>query len=68
MMLLHSHTNTQSLCFSGFTLGFPPRGAAVCATAVCPHFWNYALLLALSRYSTYHLKLPKVKCAIKYKG
>jgi hypothetical protein len=35
----------------GSAVCFPPRGAAVRAPGVHPHFWNWDLLLAMYRYS-----------------
>ncbi len=45
-----SHITTQSHWSSGSTICFPLRGAAVRALGVHPHFWNWHLLLAMSRY------------------
>jgi hypothetical protein len=48
--LLHSHITTQSYCSSGSTVCFPPTGAAVHIPGVHPNFWNWDLLLVMSRY------------------
>jgi hypothetical protein len=48
--LLNFHTTTQSHWSSRTTVCFLPRGAAIRTLGVHPHFGNWDLLLAMSRY------------------
>ncbi len=51
MEALHLHSNSQSHWSSGWTVCFPPMGAAVRIPWMHPHLlWNWVLLLAMSRY------------------